>query len=274
MSILINESHASRTVPLWASSGATGGGNPSTWANYPAIGDVDMAGNYISNAGKVQTPYIDSTTPFITSGKAQIYDSALLSGGGFGNGQEMYALVQTSIPDITASAPQYAVNLFPISTDPLNPSFTAGSSGLLIGDINSAPAFNFSQTDTSQQTFRATIGIQLISDAVSPIGLAFQLGYHDKALSPFGDMFNSTTPYTIPTQMFMPLGDGTYTISLSITDTFKFDGDLNNSGNPIVSGLMRLMISVYNNIYSAANITFLNIKYTVSLEPVIDVTVN
>ena len=51
----------------------TGGGNPASWAQYPAITNVDIASNIISNAGGVESSYISIdtlygyTSPFINA---------------------------------------------------------------------------------------------------------------------------------------------------------------------------------------------------------------
>lgn len=254
MSILINESFANDTNPLWASSS----NNDANWSQFPAISSVDLQGNTI----------IDSYTNQVQLGNdinmnlhelvnAQIIQfNEQQTGLAIGNGSLPFC-GQSYVPDTSATMPQL---------DPYNNPFNIDSA---IGNDITNGEYNVTYfvSDNGNSTVQLTLNYNLalfgdpsLTDVISLYCALFisSGGYYAN-----GDIFTPSNP------MYFNLAncynDGTNTwITGTYIDTFRF--------NTSIGHLYRndMNIQIYTGYPSIFTLTGITGTVSATLEVVCD----
>jgi len=280
MSILINESYANETVPLWS---VAGGGGGDGWSTFPAITNVDMAGYTINNgnfssAGNVTVSGVSSTynsTDYLasyTGNKIQMIaplyflpNDVLSNNNGTGNGVIMnnnsYNFTDGSpdyIPDIISAAPQLNPSIVLTGLSTTIPYNT--STQIDIGQFDMIMI----QSDASQQFWKLNLSISFNTDTSVPLGLTFNVLLDLIEQNLATQIFGSSPFFINPT--YSAVND-TYLYSASITDYLNLQNHIFNDYGSAESYIELIINAIQITDDGADPVSIFNISYTYTLEP-------
>ena len=246
MSILLNESYSNETTPIWATASNSG----QNWSTFPAVSNVDMAGNILTDSTNTLNIGVGiNTYNGININDASIVNVGQIStnrdyGSSIGNGR-LPLCSYGFYPDISASAPQLDVY-----DNPYNINTT-----LEAGEITNGEFFTTQyMSDVGILTLRLTMPFNFIlSNSGSVIDSAFSMYAvltNESGSSAVGDVFNSATPmYFTSTNFYLDSSGNSYMSGVYV-DTFRFSSDY-----PFNLQRNSMNIQIFTNILSPPLIT-------------------
>lgn len=220
MSILLNESYSNETTPIWALASNSG----QNWSTFPAVSNVDMAGNILTDSTNTLNIGVGiNTYNGINMNDASIVNVGQIStnrdyGSSIGNGR-LPLCSYGWYPDISASAPQLDVY-----DNPYNINSTLESGEITNGEWFVAQYIS----DVGILNFRLTMPYNFVlSNSGQQIDLAFSMYVvltNEAGSSTVGDVFNSSTPMIFNSNNFYSEFGNSYMSGVYV-DTFQFDPD-------------------------------------------------